>query len=112
MPTLAHVAMLISAAGLIILVLASISIQTWARGKGAASDEHLTKLGVDLPWSLLPLFIGFTLPVFVPDPSRQISPSLLGATSLGVLAYLALYYTVIRPSLVKLRMHIRALRGK
>ena len=112
MPTLAHAAMLISAAGLIILGLASVSVQAWMKGKGGSSEELLTKVGIDLTWSLFPLFIGFSLPIFVHDTSRQISPLSLGATSLGVMAYLALYYTVIRPSLIKLQMHIRALRGK
>jgi hypothetical protein len=112
MPTLAHVAMVITAAGLIILGLATFSIQAWARGNVISSEELLIRVGIDLTWSLFPLFIGFTLPVFVQDPSRQVSPLQLGATSLGVIAYLALYYTVIRPSLVKLRMQIRALRRK
>lgn len=106
MPTISHAAMVITAGGLIILGLASFSIQAWARGKGASSDELLIRVGVDLTWSLFPLFAGFTLPVFVHDTSRQISPLQLGAISLGVLAYLALYYA-IRPSLVKLRMQIR-----
>ena len=112
MPTLAHVAMLISAAGLIILGLAIFSVQAWERGKSGPSEELLIKVGLDLTWSLFPLFVGCTVPIFVQDTSRQVSPLFLGATSLGVMAYVALYYTVIRPSLMKLRMHIRTLRGK
>lgn len=114
MPTLAHLAILISAPGLIILVLASVSIEAWASRTPStgSNDELIIKVGVDLPWGLLPLFVGFVLLVFSQGASRHISLFLLGATSFGVIAYLALYYTVIRPSLVKLRMHIRALRSK
>jgi hypothetical protein len=109
MLTVAHLAILISAPGLIILGLASFSIQAWSLGR-ASSEELLLKTGVDLTWSLLPLFIGFALPVFVQDAARQISPLLLGGTSLGVMAYLAVYYSFIRPFLVKLRIQLRASR--
>ncbi len=114
MKTHEHLAILISAPGLIILILASISIQTWARStpNTGSNDELIIKVGVDLPWGLLPLFVGLVLPVFSQGASPHVSLFLLGATSFGVIAYLALYYTVIRPSLVKLRMHIRALRSK
>ena len=114
----AIVIVMLLASGLVILGVANSSLFGWSVGadekfpidRGDADDARLAKISVDMMFGLLPILGALVLQVLSIDEPMDISSSQQLAVILGCLAYLLVYFSIVRSRYAAFRLKLRRLR--
>jgi hypothetical protein len=109
-------AVVVAAPGMFILGLTNASLLGWTYRHGLPfapwmpniSDEvRLIRTSLDLTYGTVPVVVGVFIEVFSLTRNSSVSPTVFWLTFAGTLAYLILYYQLVRPKLTSLRLTLR-----
>jgi hypothetical protein len=111
------VIVMLLAAGLLIIGIANASLFAWSRGRedsfpvdrGDPDDLRLAKLGVDTMFGSLPVLVAMFLQAFSLADPLHLSEGQSAAAILATLAYLLVYFLVVRAKYGAFRLKVRRL---